>query len=176
MRFPRRSFWPLLLVWTIAACGSAGDGSAEGNTSDTSDDVSVTTLVGDSGAESGNATVSDHGVVQFQITGSHDISGEWAFLPEASYFDGDNWALTFTDPSSDGAVLISMNLNPDVMNIQYADPDFGIAGHSEVCTIEVDHQDAGGASGSFECPGVPTLEVDGSAGVVDFSGTFDARK
>lgn len=167
-----RSCRPLLalalLALSVSTCGGGGD---VGSNETTLASPATETGAGDSVDET-----DDHGTAQFTLSGGYEASGDWAFVPEASYFDGSSWALTFTDPSWDGDVLISMNLNPEVLNFAYADPEIGITGTNDNCSFDIDQQSASGASGSVECTDLTGISPDGTnTEVVNLSVTFDAR-
>lgn len=169
----------LLCLLLFVACGGGtgsgdgGDGSGSG-----SGDVSQDPAVEESDSGDGSVDLSGNGTVRFEIGGNVDsMEGEWYFFPPASaYIDG-NWALTFV-PNSDGSGegLLTISLQEDANYVSFASTDLSLVTNPEVCEVDVDHSDSGGASGSFTCSDAAGFRASGATvDGVTFSGTFEAN-
>ena len=116
----------------------------------------------------------DHGGVTITMRGDHEVSSFWVFVPEASVFSG-WWSMTFTDLSIEAGAIITLSLDPANPNLVYADGEVTVLGGAPQCTFDVEHQDEGGASGSFDCEDLMGITLTGNLDDVSFSGSFDAK-
>ncbi len=128
----------------------------------------------DAGANGGDGDFDDHGGVTFTMSGGYEVSGSWAFVPEASLFAG-WWSMSFTDLSIGGGAILTLSLDPANLNVGFGDGKVSFVGLAPECTIDIEHQDASGASGSFDCEHLTGFTETGVADDISVSGSFDAR-
>jgi hypothetical protein len=175
----------LLLACVTAACGGgddddaadedAGSAAAPAATAAAVDEASESDAGGQAeNADAGGGNLGEHGGISFTMTGGHETSGEWSFVPEASSFDAGWWSMSFTDPSIAGGSILALSLDPDNLNVSYGDGEVTVLGMPPDCTFDVDHQDGGGASGSFQCANLSGITPTDTVGGISFSATFDA--
>jgi hypothetical protein len=170
-----------------AACGGGDDDAADGDASAPAATVAATAAEAadeqaadsDGGGQTENANagggnLGEHGGISFTMSGGHETSGEWSFVPEASSFDSGWWSMSFTDSSMIGGTILALSLDPNNLNFSYGDGDATVLGMPPDCTITVDRQDSAGASGSIECSNLTALTATDSLGGVNFSANFDA--
>jgi len=180
----------LVLACVAASCGGGDDDDAGGDASSPAADSAAAddgagsvaapaaTVVSDAGgdaqgASGGGGDVGGHGGISFTISGDQEKSGEWAFVPEASSFSSGWWAMSFTDPDQPVGTIITLSLDPTNQNITYGDADLTLTGMPPVCTFDIQSQDAGGASGTVECPHLSGFTVAGDNVDVALSANFD---
>lgn len=172
----------LLLSLAGLGCGSGDDVAS---VSDPDPDSAATTgapasaetdagVEPDAGADGDVGDLGDHGGVTFTMSGDHEVSSNWVFVPEASFFSG-WWSMTFTDPSIEAGAIFGLSLDPAGPFFSYSDGEVTVVGGAPQCTFDVEHQDEGGASGSFDCEHLTGVTLTGSLDDVSFSGSFDAK-
>ena len=172
----------LLLSLAGLGCGSGDDVAS---VSDPDPDSAATTgapasaetdagVEPDAGADGDVGDLGDHGGVTITMSGDHEVSSRWVFVPEASYFSG-WWTMTFTDLSIEGGAILALTLDPANLFVSYGDGEVTVVGGAPQCTFDVEHQDEGGASGSFDCEHLTGITLTGNLDDVSFSGSFDAK-
>jgi hypothetical protein len=183
-----RALMATLLVASIGAgCGSgdddsdaAVDSSEAAATSDplSSQPVPFTVPENADAADTGAGDVAysgDNGGVEFTISGGHEKSGDYVWIPVASSYAPGWWAMSFTEPSGVGAAVLSLALDPANTNVSFGDGEITIFGMAPQCSFNIDHQDSSGASGSFDCADLTAITAAEMVPGISFSGTFDAR-
>jgi hypothetical protein len=130
---------------------------------------------GGAGGGGGGAGGPAQGQATFDMRGSHTATGTWEFAPAFSAFGGGSWRISFTDPANPlpAGSFLTLVLTPGDENLSFSDGGATIIAGPDVCTFSVDHQDAGGASGTVECAGAKGM---GTGGSIDISITFSATK
>lgn len=125
---------------------------------------------GDGGGGGGGAS---QGTATFEMHGGHEASGTWTFAPQFSSFGGGSWTMTFEDPTNPmpAGPFLTLALAPDDPNLSLSEGGVTIIAHADVCTFNIDHQDAGGAVGTVNCTGAQSMGP--SSGGIDISITFD---
>jgi hypothetical protein len=176
----------LLLVLLLGACGGGAGDDTSGADDTSGGDDSVTTTAGtvqggddegstDSG--SGGVDVGNNGSIRFEISGNWEDEGEWPFIPDASVFINDIWSMSFApkiDGTGDG--ILTLMLDDEAFFLTYGTNDGVITGGSDLCELEVDRSDSGGAAGNFECTNLFVLPTSGSmTDGVNFSATFETN-
>ena len=177
----------LVLACVAAACGGGDDDAADEDASAAGATIAATgaeaadeqAADSDGGGQAENANagggnLGEHGGISFTMNGGHETAGEWAFVPEASAFQAGWWSMSFTDPSMTGGSILALSLDPNNLNFSYGDGEVTVLGMPPDCTFDVDHQDDGGASGSFECTNLTGMTTTDTVGGVSFSANFDA--
>jgi hypothetical protein len=74
----------------------------------------------------------------------------------------------------EGGSILALSLDPNNLNFSYGDGEVTVLGMPPECTFDVDHQDDGGAAGSFECTNLTGLTTTDTVGGISFSANFDA--
>jgi hypothetical protein len=190
-----------LMVASIGAgCGSDDNSDSAGDTPESAAASELTTPLGAPVTEPDSAAVADtavadtaaadsaagdvagdvaefgeNGGIEFTISGGHDESGKFVWIPVASSFAPGWWSMSFTEASADGAAVFTLSLDPANTNFSFGDGEVTIFGAAPQCSFDIDHQDSSGASGSLDCTGLAALTGTGMVGDVNVSATFDAN-
>lgn len=175
--------------WAPAGESAVGDtgGSVEFIEGDTLISIIVTTtdagsrvdvIIGDKpsdggGGNGGSGGGGGQGDATFTLTGGHQAAGTWEFAPQFSFFGGGSWTMTFQDPTNPmpAGPFLTLTLASDDPNLSLSEGGVTIVAHADVCTFNIDHQDAGGASGTIDCKGAQAMGP--ASGGIDISITFD---
>ncbi|HEY7628920.1 MAG TPA: hypothetical protein VH761_17750 [Ilumatobacteraceae bacterium] len=176
------------LGWTaIGAQNAETEGTAEYQAGDKV--VSIFANVGDAGTHvdimlgdapsaaggggGGGGGGPGQGQATFEMHGAHESSATWEFAPQFSAFGGGSWRISFTDPANPlpTGSFLTLVLTPGDENLSFSDGAATIIAGTDVCAFAIDHQDAGGTSGTIQCTGAQAM---GTGGSIDVTITFSA--
>ena len=165
----------LVLGLVLAACAqSPGQSSSQSTAGEPA--ASQASGGGDGGGGGGG----QYGSAVFEISGNVEASGELPFQPAGSVFADGAWYMTFAEEN--GNQVLAINLVATGMTVLYGDGSITAVGigsgtDGNTCDFNIDHQDAGGSSGSFDCANASGTNAAGAvfADGVEMHGTWDAR-
>lgn len=181
----------IAFAFALGACGDDDDTDVEVTDevdgTDALDDAPATPATPASAAESvGDQDEDDEddgtdgsalgtaGGAEYRIEGGDlDVEGTLGFVAEASVYQDGAWALSFA--SDDGQAVLTINLLPDGLNVNYGDLDMALTGIDDQCEFDVDEQSDAGASGRVECDDLAAITPGGVVNGVDLRVDFDAN-